>query len=135
MGHMLTKVQTHVSFLSGALGAAAVHEATYSFPSTDAASFVALSSVLEGVGVSAYLVCFPFANRQSVLTTTGCCRRNRQQGIPHRRRLNLDRRGPPLLIHPRRPQGVTLPQALRHTPRFQLSFLTCRSVHHRLRSR
>ena len=48
--------QTHVSFLSGALQAAKVTptvELQYSFPYTDVASFITLSSVLEGVGVSA----------------------------------------------------------------------------------
>ena len=48
--------QTHVSFLSGALQTAKVTptvELQYKFPYTDVASFITLSSVLEGVGVSA----------------------------------------------------------------------------------
>lgn len=48
--------QTHVSALSAALTAAKITptvELQYRFPATDPLSFVTLSSVLEGVGVSA----------------------------------------------------------------------------------
>lgn len=48
--------QTHVSFISRALAEAGITptvELQYMFPATDVMSFVTLSSVLEGVGVSA----------------------------------------------------------------------------------
>lgn len=45
----------HVSVLSGALGSAANAACTYTFPVTDVHSFVGLATLVENVGVSAYL--------------------------------------------------------------------------------
>lgn len=45
----------HVALLSGALGDAATQRCSYKFPVTDVKSFVALATVIENVGVSAYL--------------------------------------------------------------------------------
>jgi hypothetical protein len=45
----------HVALLSGALGSAATQPCSYKFPVTDVMSFVGLATVVENVGVSAYL--------------------------------------------------------------------------------
>ncbi|GKT55191.1 ferritin ribonucleotide reductase-like protein [Colletotrichum tofieldiae] len=47
--------KTHVEFLQKALGSSAIPEPSFSFPVTDAESFIGLAGILEGVGVSAYL--------------------------------------------------------------------------------
>jgi len=65
---------THVSFLTSALqaaGATPVKECTYDFGIDSPATYLALSQVLEGVGVAAYLGAAPFIQNKDYLAVAG----------------------------------------------------------------
>ncbi|KAM0717849.1 hypothetical protein Q7P37_006181 [Cladosporium fusiforme] len=66
--------EQHVGLLSGALktaGVTPVEACKYTFPYTDVKSFITLSSVLEGVGTSAYLGGAPLITSKEYLSVAG----------------------------------------------------------------
>ncbi|PFH61141.1 hypothetical protein XA68_18091 [Ophiocordyceps unilateralis] len=63
--------KAHVKFLSGALGSKAIAEPKFSFPYSNPHDFVGLASVLEGVGVAAYLGAAASITNKEYLSAAG----------------------------------------------------------------
>ncbi|KAG9240345.1 ferritin-like domain-containing protein, partial [Calycina marina] len=66
--------QSHVTYLTAGLtaaGAAPVEACTYDFPMSTPQEFVKLASMIEGVGVSAYLGAAPLVTSSAYLTAAG----------------------------------------------------------------
>ncbi|WWC66440.1 uncharacterized protein I206_100342 [Kwoniella pini CBS 10737] len=61
----------HVALLSGALGSAATQPCTYSFGVTDPTSFIATATLIENVGVSAYLGAASSIMEKAYVTVAG----------------------------------------------------------------
>jgi len=61
----------HVALLSGALGTAATQPCSYTFPVTDPASFMAVATIIENVGVSAYLGAASSITEAAYVTVAG----------------------------------------------------------------
>ena len=63
--------KAHVDFLTTALGTAATKECVYAFPMSSVAEFLGVASILEGVGVSAYLGAARQIANKDYLTAAG----------------------------------------------------------------
>ena len=72
---------THVTFLTGALLAAAIQptvELEYSFPMVDVQSFVTLASVIENFGISTYGVSLEIGKHADATKVSRCSRLHRR---------------------------------------------------------